>query len=207
MIRNGVDTTNVCPSDGACVRRALGVALDAFHVGCVARLSVEKDHATLIEALSILRARIPRAHLTLVGDGALRRELEESAERFGVRDGVTFFGYASDVASMLPSFDVFALASRTEGTSLTLLEAASAGLPIVATRVGGNVEIVVDGESGILVPVGAPFAFAEALEALATRADRRQMGARGRADVVARYDVGKMVAAYDTLYAEVLRLA
>lgn len=207
VIRNGVDTTKVCPGDGASARRTLGVADDAFHVGCVARLSFEKDHATLLEAFSILRARVPRAHLTLVGDGALRRELEESAERLGARDAVTFVGFTDDVASLLPSFDVFALASRTEGTSLTLLEAASAGLPIVATRVGGNAEIVVDGESGLLVPVGEPRAFAEALEALAMRADRRQMGARGRADVVARYELGKMVAAYDTLYTEVLRSA
>ena len=110
-------------------------------------------------------------------------------------------------ASLLPAFDVFALASRTEGTSLTLLEAASAGLPIVATRVGGNAEIVVDGESGLLVPAGEPRAFADALQALVMRDDRRAMGARGREGVVARYDLTKMVAAYDTLYTEVLRFA
>lgn len=204
-IRNGVDTTKVCPGDGTAKRRALGIADDTFHIGCVARLSIEKDHATLLHALSILRERLPQACLTLVGDGALRAELEELSEKLGVRDAVKFVGSTNDVASFLPAFDVFALSSRTEGTSLTLLEAAAAALPIVATHVGGNAEIVVDGESGILVPAGQPRAFAEALETVAMRADRREMGARGRADIVARYDLAKMVAAYDTLYTEVLR--
>jgi glycosyltransferase involved in cell wall biosynthesis len=207
MIRNGVDTTKVCPGDGTAMRQTLGVAEDAFHIGCVARLSLEKDHATLLHALAILHARLPHARLTLVGDGALRADLEGLVERLGLREVVKFVGFTNDVASFLPAFDVFALASRTEGTSLTMLEAAAAALPIVATRVGGNAEIVVDGESGLLVPAGQPRAFADALEAVAMREDRRAMGARGRADVVARYDLAKMVAAYDTLYAEVLRFA
>lgn len=207
MIRNGVDTSKVCPGDGATTRRALGVPDDAFHIGCVARLSAEKDHATLLLALAILRTRLPHARLTLVGDGVLRKELEDLAEQLGVRDAVNFVGFTNDVASLLPSFDVFALASRTEGTSLTLLEAAAAALPIVATRVGGNAEIVTDGESGLLVPAGQAHVFADALEAMAMRSDRRAMGARGRDDVVARYDLAKMVAAYDTLYTEVLRFA
>ncbi len=204
-IRNGVDTTKVCPGDGTLTRHRLGIADDTFHIGCVARLSIEKDHATLLHAVSILRKRLPHVCLTLVGDGALRAELEELADSLGIREAVKFVGFTNDVASFLPSFDVFALSSRTEGTSLTLLEAAAAALPIVATHVGGNAEIVVDGESGVLVPAGQPRVFAEALERVAIHTDRRAMGARGRADIVARYDLAKMVAAYDTLYNEVLR--
>lgn len=207
MIRNGVDTKKVCPGDGSLARRTLGVPNDAFHIGCVARLSPEKDHATLLQALSILRTRVPSACLTLVGDGASRPELERLAERLFPRDVVRFVGYVHDVTTVLPAFDVFALASLTEGTSLTLLEAAATALPIVATRVGGNAEIVQDRESGYLVPAGQAQLFALALEAVATRLDRHAMGQRGREDVVARYDLAKMVAAYDTLYAEVLRLA
>jgi len=207
MIRNGVDTARVCPGNGVTIRQTLGVPEDAFHIGCVARLSPEKDHATLLLAFSMLRTKLPQARLTLVGDGVLRKELEGLSEQLVVREAVNFVGFTNEVASLLPSFDVFALASRTEGTSLTLLEAAAAALPIVATRVGGNAEIVVDGESGLLVPAGQPRLFADALEAVATRIDRRAMGARGRDDVVARYDLAKMVAAYDTLYTEVLRFA
>ena len=206
-IRNGVDTTKVCPGDGTVVRHELGVARETLHIGCVARLSAEKDHATLLQALAILRARLPQAHLTLVGDGPMRVNLEELAKRLGLCDIVKFAGFAQDVVPLLRSFDVFALASRTEGTSLTLLEAAATALPIVATRVGGNAEIVTHGASGLLVPVGDPEALAEALEAVARREDRRVMGERGREDVIARYDLAKMVAAYDTLYTEVLRFA
>jgi glycosyltransferase involved in cell wall biosynthesis len=205
VIRNGVDTTKVCPGDAARARDRLGVPHDVLHVGCVARLSAEKDHATLLEAFALLRARVPETRLTLVGDGALRAELEETACRLELRDAVIFAGHTNDVAALLPSFDIFALASRTEGTSLTLLEAAAAGLPIVATAVGGNAEIVVDGESGLLVPAGAPSEFATALETVARRSDRAAMGARGRVVVMERYDLAKMVAAYDTLYSEVLR--
>lgn len=207
MIRNGVDTTKVCPRDGFLARQKLGIPNDVFHIGCVARLSEEKDHVTLLEAMSILRARVPQAHLTLVGDGGLRTELERHAERLLLGDHVKFVGYVQDVTTVLPAFDVFALASRTEGTSLTLLEAAATALPIVATRVGGNAEIVVDGESGYLVPAAQPELFAAALEVVARRKDRQVMGRRGREDVVARYDLAKTVAAYDTLYAEVLRFA
>ena len=157
--------------------------------------------------MSILRARLPQAHLTLVGDGDLRTELERHAGRLLLGAHVKFVGYVQDVTTVLPAFDVFALASRTEGTSLTLLEAAATALPIVATRVGGNAEIVVDGESGYLVPAARPELFAAALEVVARRKDRQVMGRRGREDVVARYDLAKTVAAYDTLYAEVLRFA
>ncbi len=205
VIRNGVDTTKVCPGDAARARDRLGIPHDVLHVGCVARLSAEKDHATLLEAFALLRARVPDTRLTLVGDGALRAELEETVSRLELREAVTFAGHTNDVAAFLPSFDIFALASRTEGTSLTLLEAAAAGLPIVATHVGGNSEIVLDGESGLLVPAGAPSEFADALETVARRSDRAAMGARGRAVVMERYDLAKMVAAYDTLYSEVLR--
>lgn len=207
VIRNGVDTRRVCPGDGRMARRKIGISEDVFHVGCVARLSPEKDHATLIKAFAMLRKSLPAARLTLVGDGALRSMLEELARALGISEAVKFVGYTNDVASLLPSFDVFALASRSEGTSLTLLEAAAAGLPIVATRVGGNAEIVVDGESGLLVPDGQPEALAKALLQVAQRKDRSLMGQRGRDEVVARYDLAKMVAAYDTLYSEVLRLA
>jgi len=108
------------------------------------------------------------------------------------------------VAELLPAFDVFALASLTEGISLTLIEAAAAGLPIVATRVGGNPEIVVDGETGMLVPPGAPETLAGALEAAAVREDRAEMGLRGRERVMERFGIDRMARAYEDLYDEVL---
>ncbi|WP_231864598.1 MULTISPECIES: glycosyltransferase family 4 protein [Sorangium] len=203
-ILNGVDTDVFRPGDAGAARARLGVPASGYHVGCVARLSPEKDHATLLDAFARLRATRPDAHLTLIGDGPRRPALEAQAARLGLGGAVTFTGTRGDVAELLPAFDVFALASLTEGISLTLIEAAAAGLPIVATRVGGNPEIVVDGETGMLVPPGAPETLAGALEAVAVREDRAEMGLRGRARVMERFGIDRMARAYEDLYDEVL---
>lgn len=203
-IWNGVDTAEIRPGDATAARARLGLPRGGLSVGCVARLSPEKDHATLLAAFAALRARRPDAHLTLVGDGPLRKELEAEAAALGVAGAVTFTGTRSDIPEILPAFDVFALASRTEGISLTLAEAAAAGLPIVATRVGGNPEVVRDGVTGTLVPAADPAALAAALEAMGAREDRAEIGARGRAWVEARFSAERMAGAYMRLYDEVL---
>jgi glycosyltransferase involved in cell wall biosynthesis len=166
-----------------------------------------KDHGTLIEAFARLRTIRPEAHLTLVGDGPERGAIVEHAARLDLSRAVTFAGERADVAPLLAAFDVFALASRSEGVSLTLLEAAAAGLPVVATRVGGNEEVVVDGKTGFLVPAGDPAAFADALARVAERPDRATLGAAGRARVERRFSVERMARAYGDLYAEVLGIA
>jgi sugar transferase (PEP-CTERM/EpsH1 system associated) len=204
-ILNGVDTAEIRPgADPAAARAALGVPGGGFHVGCVARLDPVKDHGTLLAAFARLRAARPDAHLTLVGGGPERATLEALTAALGLLGAVTFAGERHDVASVLAAFDVFALASRSEGLSLTLLEAAAAGLPAVATRVGGNAEVVVDGETGLLVAPADPAALAAALAALAARPDRAALGAAGRARVVRHFSAERMAAAYHALYAEVL---
>ena len=203
-ILNGVDTDEYRPGDPAAARARLGLPGGGFHIGCVARLSPEKDHATLLAAFAELRARRPDAHLTLIGDGPLRADLEAQAGALGIAEAVRFTGMRSDIAESLPAFDVFALASRTEGISLTLAEAAAAGLPIVATRVGGNPEIVRDGETGLLVPAANPGALAAALDAVAASEARAGMGERGRAWVRERFSAERMAEAYTAVYDEVL---
>lgn len=204
-ILNGVDTEEYRPGgDPGAARARLGAPPCGYHVGCVARLSAEKDHATLLAAFARLRSRRAGAHLTLVGDGPLRQDLEREAARLGVAGAVTFAGTRPDVAALLPAFDVFALASRSEGISLTLIEAAAVGIPLVATRVGGNAEILGEGEAGLLVPPGEPDALAAALEAVAARPDRAELGRRGRARVVARFGADSMARAYGELYEELL---
>ncbi|WP_437622434.1 glycosyltransferase family 4 protein [Sorangium sp. So ce1151] len=204
-ILNGVDPEVFRPGDARAARARLGVRDAGYHVGCVARLSPEKDHATLLTAFARLREVRPDAHLTVVGDGPERPALEQQAARLGLGGAVLFTGTRGDVAELLPAFDVFALASLTEGISLTLIEAASAGLPIVATRVGGNPEIVKEGETGLLVSPGSPEPLAAALEAIAVRDDRAELGMRGRARVIERFGIDRMVQAYEDLYDEVLR--
>jgi sugar transferase (PEP-CTERM/EpsH1 system associated) len=204
-IGNGVDTAAFRPRAGAAAARAhLGAPAEGFHVGCVARLAPVKDHRTLIEAFARLRTIRPDAHLTLVGDGPERSAISEHVARLDLDRAVTFAGERADVAPLLAAFDVFALASRSEGISLTLLEAASAGLPVVATRVGGNEEVVIEGKTGFLVPPGDPAALADALDSVAERPDRATLGAAGRARVERRFSVERMARAYGDLYAEVL---
>lgn len=202
-IGNGVDTRLFRPGgDRGATRAALGVPAGGLHVGCVARLEAVKDHATLLEAFALLRAARPDAHLTLVGGGSLRAALGERAAAPDLAGAVTFAGERAEVAPLHAAFDLFALASRSEGHSLTLLEAASSGLPIVATRVGGNAEIVADGVTGLLVPPGDPRALAAALAAAAARAGA--LGAAGRARVTRLFSAERMARAYHDLYAELL---
>ncbi len=203
-IRNGVDTARFCPGDPRAARALLGLPEAGFHVGVVARLAPVKDHATLLEAFALLRRERGDAHLTLIGEGPERATLQARAEAPDLAGSVHFAGERRDIASALPAFDVFALSSTSEGISLTLLEAASAGLPIVATRVGGNPEVVIDGETGTLVPPRDPVAFAAALADLARRSDRAALGRAGRVRVERGFSVEGMAGAYQDLYAEVL---
>jgi sugar transferase (PEP-CTERM/EpsH1 system associated) len=206
-ILNGVDTEEYRPAaDPRPARARLGIPEGGFHVGCVARLAAVKDHGTLLKAFARLREARPDAHLTLIGDGAERRLLEELRGRLGLNSSVTFAGERGDIAPLLPAFDVFALSSLSEGISLTLLEAAAAGLPVVATNVGGNAEVVVEGASGLLVPPRDPERFAAALEQIARLPDRRAMGQSGRDRVERRFSIDRMARAYHDLYAELLGL-
>jgi sugar transferase (PEP-CTERM/EpsH1 system associated) len=203
-ISNGVDTRAFRPADPRAARALLGIPGEGFHVGVVARLAAVKDHATLLAAFAILRDERPDAHLTIVGEGPELPALLERARALGLGGSAHFVGVRRDVAAVLPAFDVFALSSTSEGISLTLLEAAAAGLPIVATRVGGNAEVVLDGVTGTLVSPSDPAVFAAALGALARRTDRAAMGLRGRAHVERWFSVERMARAYQDLYAEVL---
>ncbi len=171
-------------------------------IGTVGRLNPVKDHATLLRAFAQVQASLPRAALVVVGDGALRGELQALAATLGIAPRVRFLGDRGDVQRLLVGFDVFVLASRSEGYSMALLEACAAGLPIVATDVGGNREIVADGRNGLLVPSTDAGALANALHALLADPPRAQ--AMGRAGVEwARREatLEAMAARYERLYA------
>jgi glycosyltransferase involved in cell wall biosynthesis len=156
----------------------LGIDLDRFAVGKpvlpkngplvgnVGRLAPQKDHATLLEAIALVRERRPDVRLVLVGDGELRVELERQAAALGLAESVLLLGERHDVPDLLASIDVFANASRYEGLCLAVIEAQAAGVPVVATPVGGIRETIVDGETGLLVPPGDHRALADAISRL-----------------------------------------
>jgi glycosyltransferase involved in cell wall biosynthesis len=184
---------------------ALGIDLDRFEgaqpalrsdrplVGNVARLAPQKDHRTLMEAARL----VPEADFVVAGDGELREELERQADGSNVR----FLGARDDVPELLASFDVFAFPSLFEGLCLAVIEAQAAGVPVVATPVGGIRETVVDGETGLLVPTRNPAALAAAIRRLLEdRPAAEAMAAEAKRRVRERFSIERMVAETLRLY-------
>ncbi|MCG5053234.1 MAG: GT4 family glycosyltransferase PelF [Myxococcales bacterium] len=199
-IMNGIDTNAFTPgSDRRGPRERLGLEPQDLVVGTVGRLVPVKDQACLLEAFA--RTEVPHARLVLVGDGPLRRELEDKAQHLGIGARVVFAGGRRDVADLLPAFDVFVLSSKSEGLPLTVLEAMASGLPVVATDVGALAEAVIPGRTGRLVPPENPAALAEALTALLKDREMREgMAAAGLARARAHFDLGFMTREYQSLY-------
>lgn len=167
----------------------------------VARLSLEKDFSTLIRAVALVVERHPGFRLKIVGDGRERAHLEQLARDLGLTSHVQFLGECSDVPQKLAEAAFFVSASRTEGISLTLLEAMAVGLPIVATEVGGNPEIVELGVTGELVPSGQPEQLAQAICGMLDRkSEWPAIGELARQRVERHFDVRQMVQKYEALY-------
>jgi sugar transferase (PEP-CTERM/EpsH1 system associated) len=200
ILRNGVDTSGYgAGAEMRCARRS------GVRAVCVARLHPVKDHATLLRATRRVVDAAPTFHLDIVGDGVCRRELELLTRELGLERHVTFHGSRADVWAALAAADVFVLSSTTEGVSLTLLEAMSAALPVVATDVGGNSEVVVDGETGLLVPPQRPDALAAALlQVISDSSRRKAMGQAGLERVRKDFELATVVGSYEALYAELL---
>ena len=179
----------------------LGFASGTRLFGSVGRLTPAKDQANLIRAFSLLHQRHPDTGLVLIGDGSLRDELVALAAAEGVSEAVRFLGDRGDVAHLLQGLSVFVLSSVTEGYSIALLEACAAALPIVATDVGGNAEIVRDGVNGRIVAPRAPELLASAMaELLHDEARATRMGAEGRAWVLANASIPVMAQRYMQIY-------
>ncbi|MCB9730322.1 MAG: glycosyltransferase [Deltaproteobacteria bacterium] len=207
VIQNGVAVPPLDARARAAARDALGIGADRFVVGCVARLSAEKDHATLVDAFAALVASCPRAHLVLVGDGDRRGAIEERIRTAGLESKVSVLGRRLDTEAILPAFDVGALASVREGLPLSLLEVMATGAPVVATAVGGVPALLAEA-GGVVVPPGDPAALGRALQLYADDADRRARdGAAARTLVQARYSDTEMNRRYAALYRQVARPA
>jgi glycosyltransferase involved in cell wall biosynthesis len=172
----------------------------------VGRLKAPKDFLTLIRALAALADQEYEA--LIVGDGPDRSEVEAEIQRLGLEDRVQLAGERGDVPELLAASDVFVLSSRSEGLPVSVLEAMAAELPVVASRVGGLAELVVDGETGILVPPGDEAALAQALgRLLADSGLRRRLGAAGRARAESSFDLSAFRRAHLELYDRQLGLA
>jgi glycosyltransferase involved in cell wall biosynthesis len=167
----------------------------------VGRLVPEKDVATLLRAVREVVRQEPSFRLEVAGGGVCAPELHRLAGELNLGQHVRFLGERKDVPAVLAGASLFVLPSLTEGVSLTLLEAMGRGLPVVATRVGGNREVVVDGVTGLLVPPADPGALAAALLRVYRETEfAHRLGLAGRERVERHFDVRGMVAAYERLY-------
>jgi glycosyltransferase involved in cell wall biosynthesis len=193
-----------------------GIDLDRFpYVGpcsggpvlTIARLSPEKGIDELVRAIALVVRQLPTLRVEIAGDGPCLANWKRLVKELNVVEHIRFLGQVQDVAGLLARASLFVLPSLSEGVSLTLLEAMARGLPVVATSVGGNMEVVVEGRTGHLVPAQDSAALAAAIQRLwLDPALCRSMGVAGRRRVEQHFDIRRVIAAYETLYSESLRV-
>jgi glycosyltransferase involved in cell wall biosynthesis len=209
VIANGVDTDrmrNLPPEERAALRGGMSVGDQEFVWLAVGRFEVAKDYPNMLRAFAGVRAREPRAVLVIVGQGSLHAEAEALTAELGLREAVRFLGARDDVPAVMSAADGYVMSSAWEGMPMVLLEAAAAGLPIVATAVGGNGEVVRDGESGFLVPArDSEVLRAGMLRLMALPEEqRRAMGERGREHVRANYGLQRVAERWERVYWDAL---
>jgi len=206
LIHSAVDPRALAPRRPPGELRAeLGCAADERVLLTLASLVPRKGIDVLLEALGRLAARGVRPTCWIAGEGEARAALEAQAQRLGLGPRVRFLGRRGDGPELLAACDVFVLPARREGLGVSALEALAAGRAVVASRVGGLAEVLVDGASGLCVPPDDPAALAAALErVLGDDALRARLAAAGPARVAQGFLAGQMVAAYEKLYRELL---
>ena len=168
---------------------------------CVARLAPQKNHALLLKAFAQGPASDPKAHLVLVGEGALRGQLEEQAQNLGLAGQIHFLGLRTDISDVLGAMDVFVLSSDYEGTPLSVVEAMASGLPIVSTASGGVPELFDGGKEGFIVQPGDDSGLSDAMALLLRDREARQsFGVAAARRARENFDVSVMVRAYEEVY-------
>ena len=208
VIPNGVDLSVYSPEradSSSAVRRT---SSGTFVVGAIGNIRHAKAYDVLLHAAVRLKARYEGYRFVIVGDGTatpLGRELLHLRDALGLTAVVDFVGFRADVRPLLRTFDIYALTSRTEGFSISTLEAMAGGVPIVATRCGGPEQILEDDVTGRLVQNGSPEAIADAIDALRKDGDTRaRLALAASRDVTARFSIDAQITAYERLYEDCL---
>ena len=176
---------------------------DQVVLGSVGRLTVQKGHNTLLEVALLLRSRGVAFRLLVAGEGELHRDLVDRVRTLDLQSQVEFLGFVDDIPGFLASIDIFLLGSRWEGFGYVIAEAGAASLPVVAFDVSSNPEVIEEGRTGYLVPVGDVPAFATRVQALIESPDlRRTMGVAGRAAVERQFEFERTVDRLERLLLE-----
>lgn len=204
-IYNGVDTDRFSPRDGLRIRQELGLPAFAPVVGILAALRPEKNHELFLAGAVKIQAALPDAHFLVIGDGPRRSELQQLTATLGIAECTHLLGSRSDVPDLLSAIDVLALTSHNEASPVSVLEALSCGVPVVAAKVGSVPETVVHGETGLLFADGDVCEYVEAvLQLLNDVAIRRQLGKQGRARVIEQRSLTSMIRGYESLLGRLL---
>jgi glycosyltransferase involved in cell wall biosynthesis len=206
VIRNGIDFARYGGQTREEALAAFGIRGSGARVfGSVSRLNPVKDHATMIRAFGEVVRDSADCVLLIVGDGSERGPIERLVRELRLESRVILVGFTNDIPKCLAAMDAFLQPSREEGLSLTILEAAAAGVPVIATPVGGTPEIVSNGETGTLVPVGDVDALAGAMRSFLTDPGPfRRMALRLKDEVETVFSTSRMAERYRTLYLDVL---
>jgi glycosyltransferase involved in cell wall biosynthesis len=206
VIGNGIDTGRFQGrGERHAIRGDLRIPEGSVVVGTVGRLTEVKRQDLLLRAFAQLRAGVPSAHLLLVGDGPLLGDLQKLAADLNINECVHFAGYQAQPERFYQAMDVFALTSRSEGIPQAVLEASAAGLPVIASRVGGVPEVIEDGYTGLLFESGDAAALAAGLQALAADSElARRLGDAGRRRVEARFHIRRMAEEYHRQFLDLL---
>lgn len=201
LIYDGVKTSDKPLISQTKARERLGLPLDSLIFGTIGRIDPVKGLDVLIQALP----KIDEGMLVLVGKGPDRSRLEALSKKLNLADKIHWAGYQSDVFEVLPAFDIFIQSSFREGLPSAILEAMSAGLPIIATTVGGTPEIVKEMETGLLVPPNDSGALATAINHLAKQPQlQQQMGQKGMKRIEKNFTLPRMISQYEQLYDQLL---
>ncbi len=212
LVINGVDTERFSPNHdhGRLIefKKIHGIPLKKDVVGSVGRLEPVKNYQMLIHAFAKLMLRYPdNAYLVFIGEGREKENLIKLSENLGVRDNISFLGGQSELQNIYSIIDIFVLPSLTEGTSVSLLEAQSCGIPAIVTNVGENGSIIKNGYNGYVCNVNDDIDMAEKIERLLTdKTVIREMGDNARSTVIKKYKIGLMVNSYEKLYEETMPL-
>jgi glycosyltransferase involved in cell wall biosynthesis len=207
LIHNGISFSGLeqLGSGSGDIRQKIGVATSCHLLGTVGRITFQKGHEFLIEALRSLASEFPALHCIIVGDGDQREEIERLIREFRIQDRVHLVGFQQDVLSWYRAMDIVAFPSRFEGLPITVIEAAYAGRPVIATDVGGVKEIVQDGVTGLLVPPEDSIALVNGIRRLLNDPSFAEMlGRQARAIAIDRFDVQKCSEKTISVYEELL---
>lgn len=201
VLPNGVDAELFSPGPSRDLLSAWGVTQDSLVIGHVARLAAIKNQPLLLEAFARVVQQRPQARLVIVGDGPERELLERRIAALGLESTAHLIGEHRDVPGLLRSFTMFVLPSKAEGTSMSVLEAMAAGVPVVATAVGGTPALLDAGRCGQLIPANDVGALADAIVGLLDDHERRRAySTAGRQRVMQYYDERAVSDQYESLY-------